>query len=177
MLRPLFFSLLVLALIGDARIFLFVMNRLVFGGHREEKSKLHWLMYAIPPLLLFLTLLFWPLHAWIRDIADHRFLDRLTPAPVERVLWSVFWAKVGSAWLFLAAGVGAYWILDRIRTLKLGPPVIAGARTLPSEIIHAKQRAVDRDEQRPSMLYRIARALGAHNDVYDIEVKIGRAHV
>jgi uncharacterized protein len=170
MLRPLFFSLLVLALIGDARIFLFVMNRLVFGAHREEKSKLHWLMYAVPPLLLFLTLLFWPLHAWIGDLADNRLVERITPEPVERVLWSLFWAKVGSAWLFLAAGVGAYWILDRLRTLKLGRPRIAGARTLPSEIIHAKQRAVDREEQRPSMLHRVARALGAHNDVYDIEV-------
>jgi uncharacterized protein len=169
MLRPLFFSLLVLALIGDARIFLFVANRVVFGSHREEKAKLHWLLYAVPPLLLFLTLLFWPLHAWIRDIADNRLVERITPEPVERVLWSLFWAKVGSAWLFIAAGVGAYWILDRLRTLKLGKPVIAGTRTLPSEIIHAKQRAIDR-EQQPSMLHRVARALGAHNDVYDIEV-------
>ena len=94
-LRPLFFSLLVLALIGDARIFLFVMNRLVFGGHREEKSKWHWLLYAIPPALLFLTLLFWPLHGWIRDLADNRLVERIAPAPVERVLWSLLWAKIG----------------------------------------------------------------------------------
>lgn len=169
MLRPLFFSLLVLALIGDARIFLFVANRIVFGSHREEKAKLHWLIYAVPPLLLFLTLLFWPLHAWIRDLADNRLVERIAPEPVERVLWSLFWAKIGSAWLFIAAGVGAYWILDRIRTLKLGKPAIAGTRTLPSEVITARLRAVDR-EKKPSMLSRIARALGAHNDVYDIEI-------
>ena len=35
MIRPLFFSLLFLALVGDARVMLFVMNRIVFGSHRE----------------------------------------------------------------------------------------------------------------------------------------------
>ena len=169
MLRPLFFSLLVLALIGDARIFLFVINRLVFGSHREEKSKLHFLLYAVPPLLLFLTLLFWPLHAWIRDLADNRLVERITPEPVERVLWSLMWAKVGSAWLFLAAGVGAYWILDRIRTLHLPKPQVAGTETLPSTIIKARVRSPERDSQ-PSLFSKIARAVGAHNDVYDIEV-------
>lgn len=169
MLRPLFFSLLVLALIGDARIFLFVMNRIVFGSHREEKSKLHFLLYAVPPLLLFLTLLFWPLHGWIRDAADNRLVERLAPESVERMLWSLMWAKVGSAWLFLAAGVGAYWILDRIRTLRMPKRQVAGTNTLPPLVITARQRSAERDVQ-PSLVSRVFRAAGAHNDMYDLEV-------
>ena len=169
MLRPLFFSLLCLALIGDARIFLFVMNRIVFGSHRDEKSKLHFLLYAVPPLLLFLTLLFWPLHAWIRDAADNRLVERLAPEPIERVLWSLMWAKVGSAWLFIAAGVGAYWILDRLRTLSMPKPQVAGTTTLPPTVIKARVRAPERERQ-PSLISRAVRAAGVHNDVYDIEV-------
>ena len=168
-LRPLFFSLLVLALIGDARVFFFVANRIIFGSHREEKAKLHWLLYAVPPLLLFLTLLFWPLHSWIRDIADNRLVERIAPEPVERVLWSLVWAKVGSMWLFIAAGIGAYWILDRIRVLRIPKPVVAGTNTLPSHLITAGVRAVSRNEKQ-SLISRVARATGAHNDVYDIEV-------
>lgn len=152
MLRPLFFSLLFLALVGDARIFLFVINRLVFGSHREEKAKLHWLLYAVPPLLLVLTLLFWPLHVWVRD------LNRIS-----------ILATIGSAWLVIAASVGIYWILDRIRTLRMPRPNMAGTRTLPSEIITARLRSPERERQ-PSMLSRIAHAAGAHNDVYDLEV-------
>ena len=169
MLRPLFFSLLFLALVGDARIFLFVMNRLVFGGHREEKSPWHWLMYAIPPVLLFLTLLFWPLHQWIGALADNRLVERFTPDRIESVLWSPMLAKIGSAWLFIAAGVGAYWIIDRLRTLRMPAPVVAGTRTLPPTVIKARQRSPER-EQQPSLISKVARALGAHNDVYDIEV-------
>ena len=169
MLRPLFFILLVLALVGDARIFLFVMNRLVFGGHREEKAKLHWLLYAVPPALLFLTLLFWPLHAWIGHLADTRLVDRMTPERLEYFLGSVFWAKVGTAWLFIAASVGVYWLVDRVRVLLLPEKVVAGTRTLPSQVIRARVRAEEREKQ-PSTISRVARALGAHNDVYDIEI-------
>lgn len=169
MLRPLFFVLLALALVGDARIFLFVMNRLVFGGHREEKAKLHWLLYAVPPALLFLTLLFWPLHAWIGHLADTRLVDRVTPERLEYFLGSVFWAKVGTAWLFIAATVGVYWLVDRVRVLLLPPKPITGTKTLQSNVIRARIRAEER-EREPSTLSRIARAVGAHNDVYDIEV-------
>lgn len=152
MLRPLFFSLLILALIGDARIFLFVINRLVFGSHREEKAKLHWLLYAVPPLLLLLTVLFWPLHVWIRDLHRLSVLE-----------------TIGAAWLVIAASVGIYWLLDRFRTLSIPRPIIAGTRTLPSQVITARLRAPERENQ-PSLFARVARALGAHNDVYDIEV-------
>ena len=53
--RGLFFLLLVLALMGDARIFLFFLNRLVFGNHRHEKSPWTFLIWTVPPILLGLT--------------------------------------------------------------------------------------------------------------------------
>lgn len=161
MLRPLFFSLLFLALVGDARVFLFVANRIVFGSHREEKSRFHWLLYAVPPLLLVLTLLFWPLHGWIAAAADNRLVERIAPERVEDVLGSLLLAKIGSAWLFIAAGIGAYWILDRFRMLLRGEPQVAGTRTLPSEVVKLRKAHIP---------FASLRKLGAHNDVYDLEI-------
>jgi predicted MPP superfamily phosphohydrolase len=100
MTRALFFVLFALALLGDARVFLFVINRVVFGGHREEKSRWHWLLYALPPLLLALTVF-------------------------------VAFGKLHALWLIIAAGVGSYWILDRIRVAAFGEPPLDGVRTLP----------------------------------------------
>ncbi len=128
MLRPHLF-LIVLALIGDARVMLFVLNRIVFGSHREEKSKLHWMLYAVPPLLLLLTALY-----------------RTT---------------VGTAWLLIAAGIGAYWIMDRARLLLKRDQPVAGTRTLEPEIVRLRKAHVP---------FASLRKLGAHNDVYDIEV-------
>ena len=161
MLRTLFFSLLFLALVGDARVFLFVMNRIIFGSHREEKSPYHWLLYAVPPLLLVLTLLFWPLHSWIRDVADNRIVERITPESIERVIWSLTLAKIGSAWLFIAAGIGAYWIMDRIRMLVRRDDPMPGVHTYESEVIRLRKAHVP---------FASLRRLGAHNDLYDLEV-------
>lgn len=161
MLRPLFFALLALALIGDARVMLFVMNRLVFGSHREEKSPWHWLLYTVPPVLLFLTLLFWPLHQWIADFADNRIVERIAPEPFERVLQSLLLAKLGASWLFIAAAIGAYWIVDRAVMLARRDQTIAGTRTLPSAVVKLRKAHVP---------FASLRRLGAHNDVYDIEV-------
>jgi predicted MPP superfamily phosphohydrolase len=161
MLRPLFFSLLFFALIGDARVFLFVMNRVVFGSHREEKSRLHFLLYAVPPVLLLLTLLFWPLHGWIGQLADLRIVERLAPEPAERAMQSPLLAKIGAAWLFIAAGVGVYWILDRFRVLLRGEETVAGTRTLPSEVVKLRKAHIP---------FASLRKLGAHNDVYDLEI-------
>ncbi len=161
MLTPLFFLLLALALVGDARIFLFVLNRVVFGGHREEKNPLHWLLYAVPPLLLFLTLLFWPLHRWIRMLAHNELLERITPAAVESMLWSLTLAKIGASWLFIAAAIGVYWIADRVRALIEGEPQVAGTRTLPTETVRLRKAHIP---------FAWVRRLGAHNDVYDIDV-------
>lgn len=132
MTRPLFFALLALALIGDARVMLFVMNRFVFGSHRQEKSKLHWMLYAVPPLLLVLTLLIWP-----------------------------FRTKLGTAWLLIAAAIGAYWIIDRARVLVQRDQPVPGTRTLEPEIVKLRKAHIP---------FASLRKLGAHNDVYDIEV-------
>lgn len=161
MLTPFFFVLLVLAFFGDARIFLFVMNRIVFGSHREEKAKLHFLLYAVPPLLLVLTLLFWPLHSWVRILSQNDFVERMTPEPVERVLWSLALAKIGATWLFIAAGVGTYWILQRTRVLLRGEERVGGTKTLKSEVVKLRKAHIP---------FAFLRNLGAHNDVYDIEI-------
>jgi predicted MPP superfamily phosphohydrolase len=159
-LQPLFFILLFLALVGDARVFFFVANRIVFGSHKEEKPPFHWMLYAVPPLLLVLTLLFWPLHRWIGIVARNELVERLTPEPVERVLWSLTQAKIGAAWLFIAAGIGTYWIIDRLRVLAQGERVVAGTRTHESEVIRLRKAHVP---------IALLRRLGAHNDIYDIE--------
>ena len=145
MLRPLFFLLLALALLGDARIFLFVANRFVFGSHLHEKSPWKWMLYVVPPLLLILTLLFRPLHRWLDDFA-----------PEPQLL-----AQIGAAWLFIAAGVGVYWIIDRFRVLHMRSEPVAGTKTRPSEIVKLRKAHIP---------FAFLRNLGAHNDVYDIEI-------
>jgi predicted MPP superfamily phosphohydrolase len=150
MLRSLFFALLFFALIGDARVFLFVMNRVVFGSHREEKSRWHWLLYAVPPLLLALTLLFWPLHGWIGSVAEGR---------IERGAQVL--ATLGAGWLFVAAAIGVYWICDRLMVLMRGEVQVPGTRTLAPEVIRLRKAHVP---------FASLRKLGAHNDVYDLEV-------
>ena len=127
--RPLFFLLIALALVGDARVMLFVMNRIVFGSHREERSRVHWLMFVAPPVLLVLTLL--------------------------------YSTTIGTIWLFVAAGIGVYWILDRTRMLFRRDAPIAGVRTLESEVVKLRKAHIP---------FASLRKLGAHNDVYDIEV-------
>ncbi|HYK02484.1 MAG TPA: metallophosphoesterase [Thermoanaerobaculia bacterium] len=161
MLQSLFLSLLVLALVGDARVFFFVANRIVFGSHKHEKPPFHWLLFVVPPLLLVLTLLFWPLHQWVRLVADNRLVERITPEPLERVLWSLTLAKIGASWLFIAAGIGAYWIVDRARVLWQGEQQVPGTRTHPSEVVALRKAHVP---------LAILRALGAHNDLYDLEI-------
>lgn len=161
MLLPLFFALLTLALIGDARVFFFVANRLVFGSHLEEKPRFEWVLKIVPPLLLFLTLLFWPLHQWLRALVENRIVERITPARIEHALGSVLLAQIGAAWMFLAAGIGAYWIIDRARMLLLRDERVRGTRTYASEIIRLRKAHIP---------FAWLRRLGAHNDVYDLEI-------
>lgn len=161
MLRTLFFILLPLALLGDARVFLFILNRVVFGSHREEKSPWKWLIYVVPPILLGLTLLFWPLHRWTLWLASRDFVERLTPELIEKLIWSLLWAKLGAAWLFIAAGIGLYWIIDRARILRTGPEPVRGVQTSDPEVIRLRKAHVP---------FALLRRLGAHNDVYDIEI-------
>ncbi|MEA2570002.1 MAG: uncharacterized protein QOI24_2003 [Acidobacteriota bacterium] len=159
--RVVFAILVVLALLGDARIFLFILNRLVFGSHRDEHSPWNPLIFIVPPLLLGLTLLFRPVDDWIERALETRFVERFTPERFETIDWSLLLAKIGGVWLIIAAGVGCVWILERIRANAFGEVTLAGTRTLPSEVIRLRRAHVP---------FAWLRRLGAHNDVYDIEV-------
>lgn len=142
--RAVFAVFVLFALLGDARMFLFVLNRVVFGSHLREKSPWHFLMYTVPPVLLLLTALFWIVPRW---------LDRPHEAPGI--------AAIGTAWLIVAAAVGMSWILDRIRVLAFDQQQLTGIRDEPSEVIALRRAHIP---------FAFIRRLGAHNDVYDIEV-------
>lgn len=161
MLQTLYFVLLALALAGDARIFLFVANRIVFGSHKEEKPRLQWLLKAVPPLLLLLTLLFWPLHRWIGALVQNSVVERFTPDRFEEIPWSLVLARIGAAWLLIAAAVGLYWIVDRFRVIVQRDQPVAGTRTLESEVVRLRKA---------HMPIAALRRLGLHNEIYDIEV-------
>ena len=90
MTHALFIGFIALALLGDARIFLFVFNRFVYGSHREEESPHRWLLWVVTPLLALVTIFF------LR-------------------YWSV-----------VAAPVGLYWIVDRVRVLTRPDAQLAG---------------------------------------------------
>jgi predicted MPP superfamily phosphohydrolase len=141
----LFITLVVFALLGDARIFLFVLNRLVFGNHRHEQSPWAWLMWFTPPVLLVLTLLFWPLHQWV-----DRFV---TPWPIL--------STIGATWLFFAAAVGIGWIVRRLHLVLEGEKPVHGIRTQVPRVIRLRKAHVP---------FAWLRKLGAHNDIYDLEV-------
>src|SRR5512134_812442 len=103
MIRALFFVMVLLALLGDARIFLFVLNRVVFGSHRHEKSPWLWMIWVVPPVLLALTLLFWPLHRWIEWMLMQDIVERIAPDRLESVIWQIAFGKIGLLWLLIAA--------------------------------------------------------------------------
>ena len=161
MIRLLFFTFILLALLGDARIFLFIMNRVVFGDHRDEKSPWSPLLYIAPPLLLAFTLLFWPLSRWIDRLLSWRIFDRIESERFESIVWSIALAKVGLFWLIIAASVGLLWIVERIRVNALGEVPIAGVRSLPSSTVKLRKAHIP---------FASLRKLGAHNDLYDLEV-------
>jgi len=96
-------AFILLALLGDARIFLFILNRFVFGAHRQEKSPWTWLIFTVPPVLVVMTALWLPLNRWIELLMSTRFVERMTPARIEELTWSVALAKIGAAWLIIAA--------------------------------------------------------------------------
>ena len=158
--HTIFFILTAFALLGDARIFLFIMNRVVFGDHREEHSPWKPLLYVVPPILLFLTALFWPLHRWMTWLMERPLVERVTPDVFEKLYWMIPLAKLGAAWLIAAACVGAYWIVDRFYR-NSNPDRVQGVRDLDPEVIRLRKA---------HMPIAILRRLGAHNDVYDIEV-------
>ena len=76
--RAVFAIFVLLALLGDARIFLFVLNRVVFGTHRHEKNPWGWLIYLTTPLLIVLTAFLWT--PWLivaSAVAMYWILDRI----------------------------------------------------------------------------------------------------
>lgn len=161
MVRALFAVFVLLALLGDARIFLFILNRFVFGSHREERSPWTWLMFAAPPLLLGLTLLFWPLSQMIDVLLSSQIVERLAPERIEELARSIALAKIGSLWLAIAAAVGLYWIVDRIRVLQMGNIPVSGVETAEPTVIRLRPAHIP---------FAVLRRLGAHNDLYDLEV-------
>jgi uncharacterized protein len=149
MLRALFAAFILLALLGDARMFLFVFNRFVYGSHREEKSPYTWAIWVVAPLLVALTLLFWPLNVWIDRILSSRVLEAIEPQRMEEIVWSIVLAKLGAGWLVTAAAVGMYWIVDRIRVVTTPDAPLAGTVTHKTPRIRRRFLA---------------------NDLYDLEV-------
>ena len=93
MTRALYVAFIALALLGDARIFLFVFNRFVYGSHREEKSPYRWLLWVVTPML---------------------------------AIVSIFFMRY---WSVVAAPVGLYWIVDRVRVLMRPNAQLAGTVT------------------------------------------------
>ena len=161
MIRALFFAMVFFALLGDARIFLFILNRVVFGSHRHEKSPWLWMIWVVPPVLLGLTLLFWPLHRWIEWMLTQDFVERIAPDRLEALIWHIAFGKIGLAWLIIAASIGIYWIVDRFRALIVGEIPVRGVRSMRPEVVRIR---------RAHMPFAFLRNLGAHNDVYDIEI-------
>ncbi|MGH9458874.1 MAG: metallophosphoesterase [Thermoanaerobaculia bacterium] len=138
---PVYFLLLFFALFGNARIGLFILNRVVFG-QREEHDRMKVFLIAIPPVLLALASLYW--FAW-REIAAQRL------SAVGLAGW---------AWLLLSASVGLYWIVDRAFH-NWNPERVPGTRTGAARIIRLRKAHIP---------FVWVRNLGAHNDVYDLEV-------
>ena len=134
LIRAIYYSFVLLALIGDVRIFLFVANRYVFASHREEENVYAKLIWFMPPLLIALTAFFWPLSVWIERLVTMQWFDRVVPDRIEDVAWSILIAKIGAGWLIIAASAGIFWIVDRIRVLSIGAIPIEGVRTLESTV-------------------------------------------
>ncbi|HEY2092644.1 MAG TPA: metallophosphoesterase [Thermoanaerobaculia bacterium] len=149
MLRALYVAFILLALLGDVRIFLFVLNRYVYGGHREEKPPYGWLLWIVAPLLVALTVMFWPLSLWVDRILSARVIEELAPRRIEEIAWSIVLAKLGAGWLLVAACAGIYWIVDRVRLLMRKDAQLAGTVTYKTPRVRRRYLA---------------------NDLYDLEV-------
>lgn len=133
--------LALLAIAGNVRIGLFVLNRSVFG-QKTEANIMKWLLILIPPALLLMSGLYYGLYRAMRDDQFDAF------------------GYAGAIWLAVTATTGAYWLVDRAYQTA-HPQVIPGVRTQPSDVIRLRKAHI------PSV---VLRNLGAHNEVYDLEV-------
>lgn len=140
-----FTALLVLALFGNTRVFLFSVNRVSFGNKRD-RGEMKWALMLVPPLLAAMMLLYLP---------AFRFLVR---GEQEGLL-----AQAGIFWLSATALIGIWWIVEcgiRNRSAKRLPPRVADGG---SEVIRLRRAHIP---------FKWLQRLGAHNDVYDLEITI-----
>lgn len=129
-----------LALAGNVRIGLFSLNRLVFG-EKHESGRLKAGLVAIPFTLLLLAPLYW---IFIRDFRDGQ-------------LTVLGW--LGAAWLSLTVATGTYWLIDR-----------GWHATHPKEVEGVRSSRPDLIRRKAHIPFEWLRKLGAHNDVYDLEI-------
>src|SRR5512140_2551085 len=107
-----------------------------------ESEMMKILMVGLPPLLFLLALLFWPMTLDIRRGAFG------------------FAGGAGLAWFFVSLATGTYWIVDRAWR-NMHPLKIEGVMSLPPETIAMRKAHIP---------FRSLRRLGAHNDLYDLEI-------
>ncbi|HUO83680.1 MAG TPA: hypothetical protein VM534_01075, partial [Thermoanaerobaculia bacterium] len=129
------------ALLGNARLFLFALNRVVFG-QRHEGDRMKWVFYSVPPLLAGMGWLYYELHTALES-------GSIDPP-----------AMFGAVWLGVTTGAGVWWMVDK-GWQRLHPERIERIRELPSEVIRLRKAHIP---------FLWLRSLGAHNDIYDLEV-------
>lgn len=131
----------ILALLGNARIFLFALNRFVFRQKREG-DRIKPALIGLPPLLALLSLLYLPL------------IEALAGGALEGL------AIAGALWLAVTVTIGVYWIVDRAwQRSHREPP--AGVVSHEPEVIRLRKAHIP---------FRSLQRLGLHNDLYDLEL-------
>jgi len=133
--------LLPLAAAGILRMGLFGLNRSIFGRRDEHGLLTGSSAFASFVLLAVSTLLVPFFQAVLRN------------------RWSTG-ARLGELWFALSAATGLYWILHRLYIHRVKAPV-PGTRTTGAEVIRLRKAHIP---------FAFLRRLGAHNDIYDLEV-------
>ena len=136
-----YFAVLLLALAGSARIGLFSLNRLVFG-QQHDSDRMKWLLRLIPLALIGLMALWIPLYFRIENGEESR------------------WGVAGGIWMAFSLLIGIYWIAERAWKHR-HPRIVAGVHTHEPQIIKLRKAHIP---------YQFLRRLGAHNDIYDLEI-------
>lgn len=135
-------AMLLAAVPGAARISLFFVNRLVFG-RKHERPLLKYLVITTAILILMLP--------FAAASAFHA---------LEREDWTLLSAAAGIV-LAIFALVGAYWVVHRIFVNRSRRSPVEGTRSRSAEVFQLRRAHVP---------YEWLRNLGAHNEVYDLEV-------
>ncbi|HVT04827.1 MAG TPA: metallophosphoesterase [Thermoanaerobaculia bacterium] len=130
-----------LALAGIARIGLFGLNRSIFG-RRDEHDMVTGSSALISFVLLAVSALLFPFFQAV--VQRHWTLE----------------SRLGEIWFVVTSLIGLYWILHRIYVHRVKAPV-PGTRFLGAEVIRLRKAHIP---------FAFLRRLGAHNDIYDLEV-------